>query len=37
LKANVGGIRSSGYALEFYNDLAEKKLAKIIAKSKEQA
>ncbi|KAI2495101.1 hypothetical protein MHU86_19415 [Fragilaria crotonensis] len=37
LKANVGGIRSSGYAMEFYNDLAEKKLAKVIAKCKEQA
>ena len=35
-KANVAGIVSSSYAMEFYNDLAEQKLATLIAKYKEE-
>jgi hypothetical protein len=36
LKANVAGICSSGYAMEFYNNQAEKKLAKLIVECKEE-
>ena len=36
LKSNIAGIVSSAYAMEFYNDQAEKKLAMLIAKCKEE-
>lgn len=36
LKANKGGLNSSAKAMEFYNDLGEKKRERMIAQFKDQ-